>query len=394
MDLSRIQYVVIVYMENRSFDHILGYLNLPGNHPKWDEIDGIFEAMKYYTGFAYPPHPLTTPNIDPDPPHERENIATQINSAPKKMRGFVDSYARAVQQCRGDAVMEYCGPKDIWVTDFLARNFAVCDRWHASLPASTLPNRLMAMSGYALVDHTPSGYLEMTHDLFTDDPDDLVYDWLTKRAGWRVYYSGSFFFMQMPRVLKQYQADIQSQGLFRPISRLVQDFRNGDVAPVTFIEPLYQDDYRRNNQQATDDHSPAALFGGQRFLNIVWEAISSPGIWENLFATISYDEHGSIFDHREPPALRTLPPPGASYKPFETLGVRVPGIVVSPFVQPGSVFHDLFDHTSVLKFLGEKFGGGTYSKIVDPRPVASSSAVLEAALLDPKTPVRPAPQKP
>lgn len=394
MDLSRIQYVVIVYMENRSFDHVLGYLNLPGNHPRWQEINGMFQAMTYYTGFTYPPHPLTSTSIDPDPPHERENVAIQINSTPKRMQGFVDSYIRAFPHARGDAVMEYCGPKDVYVTDFLARNFAVCDGWHACLPASTLPNRLMAMSGYALVDHTPSGYLEMVRDLFLDDPDDLVYDWLTKRTEWRVYYSGSFFFMQMPRVLRLYEQDIQSQNHFRPISRLIEDFRNGDVAPVTFIEPLYEDDYRRNNQQATDDHPPATLFGGQRFLNMVWEAISSPGIWENLLATISYDEHGSIFDHVEPPALRTLPPPGASYTAFETLGVRVPGIVVSPFVQPGSVFHDLFDHTSVLKFLGEKFGGGTYSNFVDPRAVGSVSAVLDATLLDPATPVRPAPQKP
>jgi phospholipase C len=394
MDLSRIHNIVIVYMENRSFDHVLGYLNLPGNHPKWQDIHGIYEAMNYYTGFAYPPHPLTTSNIDPDPPHERENVAIQINSTPKKMQGFVDSYVRAFPECRRDAVMEYCGPKDVYVTDFLAKNFAVCDGWHAFLPASTLPNRLMAMSGYALLDRTPSGYLEMAHNLFTDDPDDLVYDWLSKRAGWRVYYSGSFFFMQMPRVLKLYQADVQGQNLFRPIQRLIEDFRNGDVAPVTFIEPLYNDDYRRNNQQATDDHSPATLAGGQRFLNMVWEAISSPSIWENVFATISYDEHGSIFDHVEPPKVPTAPPAGAAYAPFETLGVRVPGIVVSPFVQPGSVFHDLFDHTSVLKFLGDKYGGGHYSKFVDPRKVGSLSAVLDATLLDPTTPVRQPPQKP
>ena len=118
----------------------------------------------------------------------------------------------------------------------------------ACLPASTLPNRLMAMSGYALLDRTPVGYLEMAHNLFTDDPDDLVYDWLQQRAGWRVYYSGSFFFMQMPHVLRLYQSDIQSQSLFRPISRLIEDFKNGDVAPVTFIEPLYYDDYRRNKR--------------------------------------------------------------------------------------------------------------------------------------------------
>ncbi len=393
MDLSRIQNVVIVYMENRSFDHILGYLNLPGNHPKWDQIDGIFNAMKYYADSPHRPHPLTDSTIDPDPPHERENIAIQINSAPKPMLGFVDSYTRAVPGCSNpEAVMEYAGPRDVYTTDFLARNFAVCDRWHACLPGSTLPNRLMAMSGYSLVDRTPSGLFEIAQNLFTDNPDDLVYDWLKSRSGFRVYYSGSFFFMQMPRVLKLYQDDLQSQSIFRPLSRLIEDFRNGDVAPVTFIEPLYCDDYRRNNRQATDDHSPASLDGGQRFLNIVWEAMRQPGVWENLFGVIAYDEHGSIFDHVMPSAIETVSPNNA-YPKFNTLGVRVPGIVVSPFVQPGSVCHELFDHTSVLKFLGEKFGGGRYTGLVDARPVKSLSAMLDPALLDPDTPARPAPQK-
>jgi phospholipase C len=395
MDLSRIKYIVVVYMENRSYDHLLGYLNLPGNHPRWQEITGIFDAMTYYSGCTHRPHPLTTSNIYPDPPHERENVDVQINSSPKPMQGFVDSYLRAYPDARGDAVMEYCGPKDVYLTDFLAQNFAVCDHWHACLPASTLPNRLMAMSGYSLVDRTPSGYLEIARNLFGDNPDDLVYDWLGSRTGWRIYYSGSFFFMQMPRVLKLYEQDLQSQHRFRPISRLIDDFKNGDVAPVTFVEPLYNDDYRRNNQQATDDHSPAPLSGGQRFLNIVWEAIHSPGIWENLFATIAYDEHGSIFDHVEPPKIRTLPPKNSEYqKPFETLGVRVPGIVISPFVQPGSVCHRLFDHTSVLKFLGDKFGGGHYSQVVDARPVESLSTVLDPALLDAASSARQPPEKP
>lgn len=393
MDLSRIEYVVVAYMENRSFDHILGYLNLPGNHPRWKDINGIYNAMEYYADSEHKPHPLTQSTIDPDPPHERENVAIQINSAPKPMCGFVDSYTRAVPGCPDpEAVMEYAGPKNLYTTDFLARNFAICDRWHACLPASTLPNRLMAMSGYALVDHTPSGLFEIAKNLFTDNPDDLVYDWLQKRSGFRVYYSGSFFFMQMPRVLNLYEADIQAQSIFRPISRLIGDFRDGDVAPVTFIEPLYYDDYRRNNQQATDDHSPASLDGGQRFLNLVWEAIRQPGIWENLFGVIAYDEHGSIFDHVPPPKIPTKSPTDA-YPQFDTLGVRVPGIVVSPFVQPGSVCHELFDHTSVLKFLGEKYGDGKYTELVDSRPVKSLSAVLDPTLLDAKTPVRGAPQK-
>ena len=147
MDLSRVQYVVIVYMENRSFDHILGYLNLPGNHPQWDQIDGIFEAMKYYTGFTYPPHPLTTPNIDPDPPHERENIALQINSAPKKMQGFSNAMSWHFSAARrGYGILQ---PEGCMDHEFPRQELRAL-RSLARLPAGEhFPNRLMAMSGYA-----------------------------------------------------------------------------------------------------------------------------------------------------------------------------------------------------------------------------------------------------
>jgi len=254
----------------------------------------------------------------------------------------------------------------------------------------------MAMSGYALVDHTPNGYMDYAKDLFYDNPNDLVYDWLeSKGISWRLYYSGSFFFMQMPRMLVKYQKDFSLQNTFRPIHRLIDDFRNGDVAQVTFVEPLYYDDYRRNNQQATDDHSPAPLMGGQRFLKMVWEAVKSPGVWENLLLLLSYDEHGSIFDHVMPPAIPTDPPPRAIYaSAFKTLGLRVPGIVISPFVEPGSICSELFDHTSLLKLLGDKFDGGRYSPLVDSRPVHSLSEALNEALLASSSPVRSAPDDP
>jgi len=82
-------------------------------------------------------------------------------------------------------------------------------------------------------------------------------------------------------------------------------------------------------------------------------------------------------DHLSPPALRTDPPPGAGYtRGFDTLGVRVPGFVISPFVKPKSVFNGVLDHTWILKFLGEKFGNGSYSDLVNNRAVGSVSAVF------------------
>jgi phospholipase C len=396
-DLSRIQNIVITFLENRSFDHILGYLGLPDSgHPKAARIEGIQHAQVYYAHDPYPVHPLTSASIDPDPPHEREDIDLQINSHSGAMRGFVTTYGRHYPDVDLGRVMEYCPNGYLPTTDFLARNSCICDNWFACLPASTLPNRLMAMSGYSLVDHTPAGYLQIAEDLFCNEPDDLVYDWLDARGiSWRLYYSGTFFFMQMPRLAVKYENDIQTQNLFRSISRLKDDFANGDVAQVTFVEPLYQDDPRRGTAQATDDHSPGSLWGGQRFLKNVYEAVTSDAVWQNLVWITTYDEHGSIFDHVRPPEVATRPPSGARYsKGFDTLGVRVPATVTSPFVRAGDLYEGVLDHTSILKFLGEKFGNGSYTDVVDQRPVGSVSAVLRDELMAPGAVLQPPPQQP
>jgi phospholipase C len=95
---------------------------------------------------------------------------------------------------------------------------------------------------------------------------------------------------------------------------------------------------------------------------------------------VDYDENGGFFDHVSPPLIPTKPQPNADWKdtsPFTSLGVRIPAYVISPFVKPGSVSHALLDHISVLKFIGEKFGkNGSYSPLVDARPVQSLSTVL------------------
>jgi phospholipase C len=383
-DLSRVQTVVIAMMENRSFDHILGHLGLPDSgHPLAARIEGIQHAQVYYAHDTYQPKPITSPSLTPDPPHEREDIDVQINSILGPMHGFAQNYRNSSPDADPMRVMEYCTHGYLPSTEFLARSFALCDNWFACLPASTLPNRLMAMSGYALVDHTPNGLFQIADNLFNDNPDDLVYDWLRARGiSWRVYYSGSFFFMQMPRLLDLYQGDVQVQNLFRPIDRLIDDFQSGDLPQVVFIEPLYEDDYRRGTASASDDHPPASLYGGQRHLKIVYDALSAGDTWNNLVAFITYDEHGSFFDHVRPPAIPTAPPPQAQYSVgFNTLGVRVPGIVVSPFVQPASLCEQLLDHTSILKFLGEKFNGGKYTDLVDGRAVQSASVTLDDGLL-------------
>ncbi len=147
---------------------------------------------------------------------------------------------------------------------------------------------------------------------------------------------------------------------------------------MIFIEPTYGD--APHLGRSTDDHAPSGISDGQEFLMQVYNAVTAtPSFWRSSVLIVTYDEHGGFFDHVSPPLIPTDPPPGASYTPFESLGVRTPAYVISPFVKPCPV-HSLFDHTSVLKFLGEKFGAnGSYSSLVDARPVESVSATLDFA---------------
>jgi len=411
-DLSRIQQVVIVMMENRSFDHMLGYLSLPGfGHPRFDEIEGVAQAMEFYNGQQFFPKTLQSPSLSPDPPHERSDIAVQLakNAAGGyDMNGFVSSYLQwlmdnryvgadmnwlvtnnASQPVRPDGVMEYCTGPQVPTTDFLAKNFTICDRSFASIPASTLPNRLFAMSGHALRDVTPDGYLADANNFLFLGPDDLLYQWLTKWSiPWHVYHQGSPFF----RACESLKGLISNPNLFKDLTALADDAANDMLTGVTFVEPLYQDDLYLNHQQATDDHPPASIWGGEGFLKKVYDAVSHSPSWANTVMIVTYDEHGAFFDHVPPLSIPAPTPTGANYQPFATSGLRVPTIVVSPFVGAGGVSHVTLDHTSTLRFLAELYAHEPYNDLVAARNgVVSLSEVFDDALLAPNAATRPAP---
>ena len=168
---------------------------------------------------------------------------------------------------------------------------------------------------------------------------------------------------------------------FRPFERIWADVMNeppGAFPQVVFLEPLYAD--APHIGAPSDDHAPGGIKEGQGFLLQCYRAlIQSPAIWKDSVMIVTYDEHGGFFDHVSPPRIRTEVPPGGQYRdgPFESLGVRVPALVISPMVTPGHVFHGVMDHVSILKLIGDVFGGPSgYSERVNARPVESVSAVL------------------
>ena len=372
-------------MENRSFDHMLGYLRLPGYGGNTN-IDGVRDDQNWlnavanqWQGAAYQPGPLQEPRI-PDPPHERPDIARQLGTPGANGRFPLDGF---IASAGGDSeVMRYQTPDQVPILDFLARNFRVFDHWFSPLPASTQPNRLMAMAGYSLID----GNVNVLPNHV------LAYDWLNSHGvSWRVYHQGFFpFFSIMPRWLPE----IATSDKFRTLDRFATDMElEGDATfpQVIFVEPIYTD-APHAEAEGTDDHSPSSVTGGQRLMLDVYSALVRSRHWGNAMMIVTYDEHGGFFDHAQPLPIETVAPREV-YPFFPTTGLRVPAVVVSPFVSAGSICSANFDHTSILRFLGERFGmGGGYSPEVDKRALVGSAADsldLAAPRLD-----RPAPPDP
>jgi phospholipase C len=245
----------------------------------------------------------------------------------------------------------------------------------------------MAMSGFSMLDGNASVLMP---------PQELVYDWLTQHGvRWRVYHEGIPFFTLMARWIPEIlTSSIAPDSHFRPLNQLVVDVQDEDAATfpqVIFVEPKYTDAPPAGHGR--DDHPPSAISGGQGFLWEVYLAITSdPTRWGRTAMVVTYDEHGGFFDHVQPLQVVTNPPAGASYTPFITSGLRVPTLVASPLVPAGGVFSDNFDHTSILKFLGDKFNQGSYSPVVDDRAaVGSLSRVFAQPIVRTDIPMPPPP---
>ncbi|CAE6799310.1 hypothetical protein R69658_04888 [Paraburkholderia aspalathi] len=386
MPVDNIKTIIVVMMENRSFDHVLGYLSLDGKDvnglsadPTWQE-----NFTNLYGGKTYPIHALSpSTQLIPDPPHDRTPISTQIktpcaNGGCPELGGFVASYAtRNPPPADLSMVMGYYTAGALPVYDFFAKNFTICDSWFAPLPTGTQANRLMAMAGESAISDNVSGFLP---------EQSLVYDWLTAHgASWCVYQSGGFFpfFSLMPKWLPEIVTSLAlpldgNGGRFRRYSRFKEDWTNSSNLPqVIFIEPEYTDGPHR---VPNDDHSPTGVAPGQAFLADIYQTISASKRWDETLMIVTYDEHGGFFDHVSPLEIST---DVAGYQ-FQTTGLRVPAFLVSPYVAPGGVFSGDLDHTSILQLLADKFNaGGTYSAPVSARTQLSK---LSSALSETRTP--------
>jgi phospholipase C len=364
---SSIDTIMILIMENRSFDHMLGHFRFTGAR---SNIDGVVPAdlaagnyRNPANGQGYDPFLITEDGALPsDLPHDLASVALQLRRNPANqscgMNGFAQAYLN-----QGGAVAESLPPlgfmarQCVPITAWLADQFTVCNRWFSSLPTSTHPNKLMAYAGKSVIDDTAT--------LIPDQ--DTMLDWLTaRRVPWRVYHDGAFsFFALMPRYW-----DLLTGDHFRRLTQLQGDLATATCSTpqVIILEPAFAN--APLEQHPNDDHPPLPVAFGESLLLRVYQALQSapPSVAARTLLLIVFDEHGGFWDHVPPYST-----PGyvsVSGRAFDTTGPRVPALIVSPWVSAGRAISDLaFDHTSLLQLIAERFapGGGTYSHEVDIR---------------------------
>jgi phospholipase C len=372
--LSSIEHIVVLMLENRSFDHMLGFLytdsgNVSAAGQPYEGLTGT-ESNPDSTGSpvsVFRIEPATSnayfmPGADPGEGYMATNAqlfggaeraATPAGAATNV--GFVTDFAYTLgwQAKQGRSIVPGTTASDIMgcftpgalpVLSGLAKGYAVCDHWFCSAPTETMPNRAFACAA------TSQGHMDDKTHTFTSPS---IFGLLDSHGlGWAIY---------------GYDAEPLTKSDFTDISQAAAshfgrftDFKTaaaaGTLPPFTFLEPSW-------GSSGNSQHPNYNVALGEQFIHDVYEAVRGGPGWPQTLLVITYDEHGGCYDHVPPPSGATPPDQDAGEFGFDftRFGVRVPTVLVSPIIAAGTVFRVPpggvpLDHTSILKTVQQRWG--------------------------------------
>jgi len=368
-----IKHVVVLMLENRSFDCMVGMLwpgrkdfdGLTGNETNPLHVPG--RPTQNFRAWTDPTLTATALSIpDPDPGELFADIDMQLrgltdngqpSSGPPNMSGFVDNYLRQTETNPARdpfSIMHYFTPDQVPVISQLARAFGVSDRWHASAPCQTWPNRFFVHTG------TANGYVNNSpvHLPFKMK---TVFECLSEVGqDWRIYFHDvpqsatlSGLWLKVPTHFREFSIDF------------ARDAAAGTLPAYSFIEPRYFADPILN-KLPSDEHPPHNVAYGEELIATVYNAVRGGPGWQQTLLVITYDEHGGCYDHVPPPAATRPDDQSPDGFNFGTFGIRVPAVIVSRYVRAGSVIRPAgdtpFDHTTIIATLRALFGIGPLTK--------------------------------
>jgi phospholipase C len=381
--LGHIKHVIVLMLENRSFDNLLGWLYhdtppLRGQRfagltrDLWCPLDNIdafgmpfVEKVPVRKNGEKPPHArgpvagrpdFTLPAPDPGEGYhytnhqlfQRYEVSTQFTPEPTN-QGFVNDYRDALlynTYSFGEPptdpreIMTCYTPDQVPVLSELARQFAVCDQWFGSVPSQTLPNRHFTHAA------TSDGQVDNSHEpcrsptIFNRIQDAIAGG--RSDLSWRVYCgtakdrsTGKVTLFSLTRLVMERLHDSTLDPNFEPIEEFYKAAAAGTLPTYAFLEPQI------HAPGANDQHPPQDVRWGDRLIADVYRALASSPQWEQTLLVITYDEHGGCYDHVPPPGGAAPPvrggAPGQFGFGFDRFGVRVPTVLVSPWIEPGTV---------------------------------------------------------
>jgi len=327
-----IKNVVVLVMENRSFDHMLGWMkeriNALINGVTGDECNPVSTKGSKQDSICFTDD---AEFVDPDPGHSFEDVLQQVfgSGSIPSMNGFVEQ-ALSMSPNLSETVMKGFKPEAVPVYAALVQEFAVFDRWFSSIPGPTQPNRLFV---YSATSHGSTSHVK--RQLAKGYPQKTIFDSMHENGlDFGIYFQNiptTLFYRNLRKlkyVFKFHQYDLKFK----------RDARNGKLPPLSVIEPRYFD---LKGLPANDDHPSHDVAHGQMLVKEVYEALRASPQWNETLFIITYDEHGGFFDHVKTPFVN-IPNPDGNTGPapyffkFDRLGVRVPTIMISPWIKKGT----------------------------------------------------------
>jgi phospholipase C len=316
---SGIDHIVVVVMENRSFDHYLGWL--PG-------AEGKQTGLRYPDdkGVMHPTHHLTERQgcgfNDPD--HSYQGGHLQLNG------GKCDGFRRGDND---DFALGYYTAADLPFYAPLVSQATVYDHWFCSILSATYPNRY----------YTHSARTQQLDNTMVTSQMPTIWDRLAAAGVPANYYFNDLPFLALwgERYLS----------IARPFETFLAQAASGTLPAFSYIDPFFLGE---DQGGSNDDHPHADIHRGQAFVSLIANAVLSSPLWPRTALVITYDEWGGFFDHVRPPRL----PDDPATKDFDhsQAGFRVPAFVLSPYARRGHVEKAVYDHTSMLKFVEWRFG--------------------------------------
>ena len=317
---SGLDHVVLVMMENRSFDHFLGWL--PG-------ANGRQAGLRYpdFTGQLQPTHHLTDFQGCPfqDPDHSYQGGRIEYDN------GRCDGWLLA----NDIYSIGYYQQSDLAFFGSAAPAWTVCDDYFAAIMAETFPNRL----------YQHAAQTDRLHNSTTQSVLPTIWDHL-QSAG----LTGKYYFNDVPFLALWGTKYLDNS---RPFAEFLADCAAGALPQVSFIDPRFEDE---NSGTSNDDHPHADIRNGEVFLNQVYQAVTSSPNWPNTLLIINCDEWGGFFDHVPPPTAPIPPADQLAGNQDGRLGFRTPALLISPWSRRGYVSDIQFDHTSVLNLIEWRWG--------------------------------------